>query len=85
MTNDSGGHWFRDDGNPQNVFPPPATSIPDIPVLRMMVDINDRSGQTVLAGTDIGVFSKHRSRADLGAIQPRRDSYRSDFSISNKI
>jgi len=62
MTNDSGGHWFRDDGNPQNVFPPPATSIPDIPVLRMMVDINDRSGQTVLAGTDIGVFRS----TDLG-------------------
>jgi photosystem II stability/assembly factor-like uncharacterized protein len=56
ITNDSGAHWFRSDGNPQDVTPPPATAIPDIPVLRLLVDANDRSGQTVLAGTDIGVF-----------------------------
>ncbi len=62
ITNDSGAHWFRDDGNPQDVNPPPVTAIPDIPVLRMMVDANDRSGNTVLAGTDIGVFRS----TDLG-------------------
>lgn len=62
ITSDSGAHWFRSDGNPQNVTPPPATAIPDIPVLRMMVDANDRSGNTVLAGTDIGVFRS----TDLG-------------------
>ncbi len=62
ITNDSGAHWFRDDGNPQDVNPPPATAIPDIPVLRLMVDANDRSGRTVLAGTDIGVFRS----TDLG-------------------
>ena len=56
LTNDSGAHWFRADGNPQNVNPPPSTAIPDIPVLRLLVDANDRSGQTVLAGTDVGVF-----------------------------
>ena len=56
MTTDSGAHWFRSDGNPQAVTPPPATAIPDIPVLRLLVDANDRSGQTVLAATDIGVF-----------------------------
>src|SRR5579872_389730 len=56
LTNDFGAHWFRADGNPQNVNPPPATAIPDIPVLRLLVDVNDRSGQTVLAGTDVGIF-----------------------------
>ena len=62
ITNDSGAHWFRDDGNPQDANPPPATAIPDIPVLRLMVDANDRTGQTLLAGTDIGVFRS----TDLG-------------------
>ncbi len=62
LTVDSGAHWFRADGDPQNVTPPPATAIPDIPVLRLMVDTNDRSGQTILAGTDIGVFRS----TDLG-------------------
>ena len=62
ITTDSGAHWFRSDGNLQNVNPPPATAIPDIPVLRMLVDANDRTGQTVLAGTDIGVYRS----TDLG-------------------
>jgi photosystem II stability/assembly factor-like uncharacterized protein len=62
LTNDSGAHWFRYDGNPDNLDPPPSTAIPDIPVLRLMFDQNDRSGQTVLAGTDIGVFRS----SDLG-------------------
>ncbi len=62
ITNDSGAHWFRDDGNPQNANPPPVTAIPDIPVLRLMVDANDRTGKTVLAGTDMGVFRS----TDLG-------------------
>jgi hypothetical protein len=56
LTEDSGAHWFRADGDPQGVNPPPSSAIPDIPVLRLLVDANDRSGQTVLAGTDIGVF-----------------------------
>ena len=62
ITNDSGAHWFSDDGNPQDVNPPPVTAIPDIPVLRMMVDANDRTGNTVWPGTDIGVFRS----TDLG-------------------
>jgi hypothetical protein len=53
---DSGMSWMRDDGDPQDAMPPPATAIPDVPVLSLMFDINDRSGQTVLAGTDIGVY-----------------------------
>jgi photosystem II stability/assembly factor-like uncharacterized protein len=62
MTTDSGAHWFRDDGNPDDTDPPPSTALPDIPVLRLMVDANDRSGRTILAGTDIGVFRS----TDLG-------------------
>jgi hypothetical protein len=62
VTVDSGAHWFRADGNPADANPPPATAIPDIPVLRIMVDANDHSGMTVLAGTDIGVFRS----GDLG-------------------
>jgi hypothetical protein len=53
---DSGAHWFREDGNSGNLIPPPSTAIPDVPVLRLLVDGNDRSGNTLLAGTDIGVF-----------------------------
>ena len=53
---DSGAHWFRQDGNSGNTRPPPSTAIPDVPVLRLLVDGNDRSGNTLLAGTDIGIF-----------------------------
>jgi hypothetical protein len=56
MSKDFGGHWFRADGNSGDLTPPPFTAIPDIPVLRILVDTNDRSGQTLLAGTDIGIF-----------------------------
>jgi hypothetical protein len=56
VTNDSGAHWFRDDGNPNALIPPPVSGLPDVPVLRLLVDISDASAQTLLAGTDIGVF-----------------------------
>ena len=53
---DFGATWSQADGNPQNVLPPPANALPDVPVLRLLVDRSDSSGNTVLAGSDIGVF-----------------------------
>ena len=61
---DSGAHWFREDGNSGNLIPPPSTAIPDVPVLRLLVDGNDRSGNTLLAGTDIGVFQSTNGGQD---------------------
>jgi len=53
-TTDFGVSWQRADGNP----PLPAlTALPDVPVIKMLVDRRDVSGNSVLAGTDIGVFS----------------------------
>lgn len=33
-----------------------AHALPDVPVLRLLVDSTDKSGATLLAGTDIGIF-----------------------------
>src|SRR5208282_6132801 len=44
------------DGNPTLQIPPPASALPDVPVLRLLVDRNDSTGNTVLAATDIGIF-----------------------------
>jgi hypothetical protein len=45
-----GASWTRADGAGG------ASPLPDIPVTRILVDKSDASGNTVLAGTDIGVF-----------------------------
>jgi len=55
-TRDFGATWTEADGNPSGSFTPPATALPDVPVLRLLVDRTDASGRTLLAGTDIGVF-----------------------------
>ena len=44
-TTDMGGHWAEAD-----------TGLPDIPVLRLIVDKTDATGNTVIAGTDVGIF-----------------------------
>ena len=44
-TGDFGAHWTEADGD-----------LPDIPVLHILVDKTDPSGNTVLAATDIGLF-----------------------------
>jgi hypothetical protein len=56
VTMDFGGSWTQADGNPTLQSPPPADALPDVPVLRLMVDRNDSTANTVLAATDIGIF-----------------------------
>ena len=56
VTTDFGGSWTQADGNPTLQSPPPANALPDVPVLRLLVDRNDPTANTVLAATDIGVF-----------------------------
>ena len=56
VTTDFGGTWTQADGNPTLQIPPPADALPDVPVLRLLVDRNDPTANTVLAATDIGVF-----------------------------
>ena len=56
VTTDFGGSWIQADGNPNLLTPPPANALPDVPVLRLLVDRNDATAQTVLAATDIGIF-----------------------------
>ncbi len=56
VTTDFGGSWTQADGNPTLQSPPPANALPDVPVLRLLVDRNDSTANTVLAATDIGVF-----------------------------
>ena len=56
VTTDFGGSWTQADGNPTLQSPPPANALPDVPVLRLLVDRNDSTAKTVLAATDIGVF-----------------------------
>ncbi|HYK64205.1 MAG TPA: hypothetical protein VEY94_04615 [Patescibacteria group bacterium] len=73
VTTDFGGTWTQADGNPSMLSPPPANAIPDVPVLRLLVDRNDPTGNTVLAATDIGIFRTADGGADwapfnLGAI-----------------
>ena len=84
VTTDFGGSWTQADGNPTLQSPPPANALPDVPVLRLLVDRNDPTANTVLAATDIGVFRT----TDGGA--PGRPSTselfrRSRFSISSRI
>ena len=50
QTTNFGKSWNRADGN-DGVAP-----LPDVPTLRILVDNTDSSGNTLLAGTDIGVF-----------------------------
>jgi hypothetical protein len=73
LTTDFGGSWMQADGNPNLQHPPPANALPDVPVLRLLVDCNDSTGNTVLAATDIGIFRTSDGGADwapfnLGAI-----------------
>ena len=56
VTTDFGGSWTQADGNPNLLSPPPANALPDVPVLRLLVDRNDPTANTVLAATDIGIF-----------------------------
>jgi hypothetical protein len=56
VTTDFGGTWTQADGNPTLQIPPPADALPDVPVLRLLVDRNDSTANTVLAATDIGIF-----------------------------
>ncbi len=63
-THDFGATWTQVDGNPNNEIPPPANALPDIPVLRILVDATDPTGNTLLAGTDIGVFRSTDGGAD---------------------
>ncbi len=56
VTTNFGGSWTQADGNPTLQIPPPASALPDVPVLRLLVDRNDSTGNTVLAATDIGIF-----------------------------
>ncbi len=56
VTTDFGGSWTQADGNPDLQSPPPANALPDVPVLRLLVDRNDPTANTVLAATDIGIF-----------------------------
>ena len=56
VTTDFGGSWTQADGNPTLQSPPPANALPDVPVLRLLVDRNDPTANTVLAATDIGIF-----------------------------
>lgn len=64
VTHDFGMTWAQVDGNPLNQIPPPANALPDIPVLRILVDGTDSTGNTILAGTDIGIFRSIDGGAD---------------------
>ena len=64
VTHDFGMTWAQVDGNPSNQIPPPANALPDIPVLRILVDNTDTTGNTILAGTDIGIFRSVNGGAD---------------------
>jgi centrosomal CEP192-like protein len=56
VTMDFGGSWTQADGNSTLQSPPPSNALPDVPVLRLLVDRNDPTANTVLAATDIGIF-----------------------------
>jgi hypothetical protein len=73
VTTDFGQTWTEADGGSPDIYPPPANALPDVPVLRLLVDRGDSSGNTVLAATDIGVFRTTDGGTDwapynLGAI-----------------
>jgi hypothetical protein len=54
-TADFGNTWVEADGGTAQSSPP-TTALPDVPVLRVLVDTGDNTGNTVYAATDIGVF-----------------------------
>src|SRR5260370_34536348 len=58
---DFGKTWKRDDGT-GGLAP-----LPDLPTSRILVDNTDSSGNTLLAGTDIGVFRSTDSGATWAA------------------
>ena len=60
-TSDSGSTWTLIDGQGG---PSP---LPDIPVLKILVDAADPTGSTILAGTDIGVFRSTDTGASWAA------------------
>jgi hypothetical protein len=75
VTTDFGGSWTQADGNPTLESPPPANALPEVPVLRLLVDNTDLTANTVLAATDIGVFRTTDGGStwapfDLGVIPP---------------
>ena len=49
-TTDFGATWTRADGAGGS------SPLPDVPVLRVLVDSRDSTGQTLYAATDVGVF-----------------------------
>ncbi|HUY19240.1 MAG TPA: choice-of-anchor D domain-containing protein [Candidatus Binataceae bacterium] len=66
-TADFGQSWSEDDGAGG------AAPLPDVPTLRILVDRDDRTGNTLLAATDIGIFRSTDDGANwapfnLGAI-----------------
>jgi hypothetical protein len=75
VTRDFGQTWTEADGGNPDTYPPPANALPDIPVLRLLVDRDDPTANTILAATDIGVFRSTDGGTDwapynLGAIPP---------------
>jgi hypothetical protein len=61
-TADSGATWTERDGQGG---PSP---LPDVPVLKLLVDAADSTGSTLLAGTDIGVFRSTDTGASWAAV-----------------
>jgi hypothetical protein len=55
VTKDFGNTWAEADGGTAQSNPP-STALPDVPVLRVLVDTADTTGNTLYAATDIGVF-----------------------------
>ena len=79
VSNDSGAHWFRADGNSGNNVPPPASAIPDVPVLRLLVDGNDRSGEHAAGWDRYRGISLHQRWTRLGAVRSQHNSRGADI------
>ncbi|HUA34726.1 MAG TPA: Ig-like domain-containing protein [Candidatus Binataceae bacterium] len=56
VSSDFGRTWASADGNPNLDTPPPSNALPDVPVLKLLVDRTDSTGQTIYAGTDTGMY-----------------------------
>ena len=54
-TTDFGNTWAEADGGTAQSNPP-SSALPDVPVLKVLVDSADTTGNTLYAATDIGVF-----------------------------
>jgi len=65
-TTDFGNTWVEADGGTAQANPPP-TALPDVPVLRVLVDSADTTGNTLYAATDIGVFKSSDGGSTWGA------------------